>query len=111
VDQLKEQMNTAGVNEYLMVNMFHVDFKFHLKAIEALGDVNERITCCHEVDSNCFTSTQDLNVSLESQKANLDLVNKGLIVIIFRAYFKFHLQEEYLRTYNCYFHFNHLLIH
>ena len=39
VDQLKEQMNTAGVNKSLMTNMFHADFKFHLKAIDALADV------------------------------------------------------------------------
>jgi cytoskeleton-associated protein 5 len=39
VDQLKEQMNVAGVNKSLMTNMFHMDFKFHLKAIEALNEV------------------------------------------------------------------------
>ena len=39
VDQLKEQMNTAGVNKSLMTNMFHADFKFHLKAIDALAEV------------------------------------------------------------------------
>ena len=39
VDQLKEQMNTAGVNKSLMTNMFHMDFKFHIKAIDTLHDV------------------------------------------------------------------------
>jgi cytoskeleton-associated protein 5 len=41
VEQLKEQMNTAGVNKSLMTNMFHADFKFHLKAIDSLGDVRK----------------------------------------------------------------------
>lgn len=40
VDQLKEQMNAAGVNKSLMTNMFHADFKFHIKAIEALSEVS-----------------------------------------------------------------------
>lgn len=39
VEQLKEQMNAAGVNKSLMTNMFHADFKFHIKAIEALSEV------------------------------------------------------------------------
>ena len=39
VDQLKEQMTVAGVNKSLMTNMFHMDFKFHLKAIESLNEV------------------------------------------------------------------------
>lgn len=39
VEQLKEQMNTAGVNKSLMTNMFHADFKFHIKTIEALSEV------------------------------------------------------------------------
>lgn len=39
VDQLKEQMNTAGVNKSLMTNMYHADFKFHIKAIESLTEV------------------------------------------------------------------------
>ena len=39
VDQLKEQMNTAGVNKSLMTNMYHADFKFHIKAIDSLNEV------------------------------------------------------------------------
>lgn len=39
VDQLKEQMNVAGVNKSLMTNMFHMDFKFHIKAIDSLTEV------------------------------------------------------------------------
>nr|CAH0109138.1 unnamed protein product [Daphnia galeata] len=63
VDQLKEQMTVAGVNKSLMTNMFHMDFKFHLKAIESLNE--------------------DLNVNLESQKANLDLVLKWMTLRFF----------------------------
>ncbi|XP_045035689.1 cytoskeleton-associated protein 5 [Daphnia magna] len=63
VDQLKEQMNTAGVNKSLMTNMFHVDFKFHLKAIESLNE--------------------DLSVNVESQKANLDLILKWMTLRFF----------------------------
>ncbi|XP_059352575.1 cytoskeleton-associated protein 5-like isoform X2 [Daphnia carinata] len=63
VDQLKEQMNTAGVNKSLMTNMFHMDFKFHIKAIEALNE--------------------DLSVNVESQKANLDLVLKWMTLRFF----------------------------
>ena len=39
VEQLKEQMSTAGVNKTLMNNMFHADFKFHLKSIDSLSEV------------------------------------------------------------------------
>lgn len=35
-DLLKEQMTTANVNKSLMANMFHDDFRYHLKVIESL---------------------------------------------------------------------------
>lgn len=35
-DLLKEQMMTANVNKSLMANMFHDDFRYHLKVIESL---------------------------------------------------------------------------
>jgi len=38
VDLLREQMTTAGFNKTLVANMFHADFKYHLKAIESLND-------------------------------------------------------------------------
>ncbi|PNF34800.1 hypothetical protein B7P43_G03732 [Cryptotermes secundus] len=38
VDLLREQMTVANVNKTLMANMFHLDFKFHLKAIDALSE-------------------------------------------------------------------------
>ncbi|XP_050054425.1 protein mini spindles-like isoform X3 [Aphis gossypii] len=41
VEQLREQMLTAGINKVLITNMFHSDFRYHLKAIESLSeDVN-----------------------------------------------------------------------
>ncbi|XP_055620318.1 protein mini spindles isoform X4 [Toxorhynchites rutilus septentrionalis] len=35
-DLLKEQMSSANVNKGLIANMFHDDFRYHLKVIEAL---------------------------------------------------------------------------
>lgn len=35
-DLLKDQMNAACVNKGLMANMFHDDFRYHLKAIDSL---------------------------------------------------------------------------
>lgn len=37
-DLLRDQMATAGVNKNLIANMFHDDFRYHLKVIEALLD-------------------------------------------------------------------------
>jgi cytoskeleton-associated protein 5 len=39
VELLKDQMTVANVNKTLMANMFHSDFRFHLKAIDALSEV------------------------------------------------------------------------
>jgi len=36
--QLKEQMTAANWNENLVINCFHSNFKFHLKAVESLND-------------------------------------------------------------------------
>lgn len=41
VEQLREQMNIAGMNKTLITNMFHADFKYHLKAIDALSEVSK----------------------------------------------------------------------
>lgn len=38
VEQLREQMLTAGINKVLITNMFHSDFRYHLKAIETLSE-------------------------------------------------------------------------
>jgi cytoskeleton-associated protein 5 len=40
VDLLKDLMTAANVNKTLRTNMFHSDFRYHLKAIEALTEVN-----------------------------------------------------------------------
>uniref|UniRef100_A0A182N2B8 transketolase n=1 Tax=Anopheles dirus TaxID=7168 RepID=A0A182N2B8_9DIPT len=55
---LKEQMQTANVNKSLMVNMFHDDFRYHLKVIDAL--------------------MEDLATNEEALVCNLDLVMKWL---------------------------------
>ncbi|KAL0879509.1 hypothetical protein ABMA27_003252 [Loxostege sticticalis] len=60
---LKEQMATAGLNKQLVANMFHTDFRYHLKAIEALSD--------------------DLQENGSALMANLDLVLKWLTLRFF----------------------------
>jgi cytoskeleton-associated protein 5 len=44
VDLLKDQMTVANVNKTLLANMFHSDFKFHLKAIDALSEVSKALS-------------------------------------------------------------------
>lgn len=41
VELLKDQMTVANVNKTLIANMFHADFRFHLKAIDALSEVRK----------------------------------------------------------------------
>ncbi|XP_045778443.1 protein mini spindles isoform X2 [Maniola jurtina] len=60
---LKEQMNSAGLNKQLVANMFHSDFRYHLKAIEALSE--------------------DLHENGTALMANLDLVLKWLTLRFF----------------------------
>lgn len=57
-DLLKEQMTTANVNKSLMANMFHDDFRYHLKVIESL--------------------IEDMDDDLRGLICNLDLVLKWL---------------------------------
>lgn len=57
-DLLKEQMATANVNKSLMANMFHDDFRYHLKVIESL--------------------MEDMYENLQGLICNLDLVLKWL---------------------------------
>lgn len=57
-DLLKEQMMNANVNKSLMANMFHDDFRYHLKVIESLID--------------------DLGNNLQGLICNLDLILKWL---------------------------------
>ncbi|GLG98562.1 Protein mini spindles [Gryllus bimaculatus] len=38
VELLKDQMTNAGVNKSLLANMFHSDFRYHLKAIDTLNE-------------------------------------------------------------------------
>ncbi|XP_075981824.1 msps cytoskeleton-associated protein 5 isoform X2 [Anticarsia gemmatalis] len=60
---LKEQMANAGLNKQLVANMFHNDFRYHLKAIEALSE--------------------DLHENGQALMANLDLVLKWLTLRFF----------------------------
>ncbi|CAF4840338.1 unnamed protein product [Pieris macdunnoughi] len=62
-DLLKDQMNSAGLNKQLIANMFHNDFRYHLKAIESLSD--------------------DLHENGSALTANLDLVLKWLTLRFF----------------------------
>ncbi|XP_042209857.1 cytoskeleton-associated protein 5-like isoform X2 [Homarus americanus] len=63
ITQLKDQMTTAGMNRQLVSNMFHQDFKFHIKAIDALNE--------------------DLTSNLPACIANLDLILKWLTIRFF----------------------------
>ncbi|XP_055384465.1 protein mini spindles isoform X2 [Condylostylus longicornis] len=58
IELLKEQMSTANVNKGLMANMFHDDFRYHLKVIEAL--------------------VEDVQINSKALICNLDLVLKWL---------------------------------
>lgn len=55
---LRDQMNTASVNKGLMANMFHDDFRYHLKVIESLQE--------------------DLPINPDALVSNLDLVLKWI---------------------------------
>ncbi|ERL90159.1 hypothetical protein D910_07513, partial [Dendroctonus ponderosae] len=63
IDLLKDQMTAANVNKTLMFNMFHADFRFHIKAIEAL--------------------MEDLPDHSEALISNLDLILKWLTLRFF----------------------------
>lgn len=55
---LRDQMTTAGVNKNLMANMFHDDFRYHLKVIESLQE--------------------DLSINSKALICNLDLILKWI---------------------------------
>ncbi|XP_076289585.1 msps cytoskeleton-associated protein 5 isoform X1 [Lasioglossum baleicum] len=63
VELLKELMTAANVNKTLLSNMFHSDFRYHLKAIEAL--------------------TEDLPNNSKALVSNLDLILKWLTLRFF----------------------------
>lgn len=62
VELLRDQVTNAGFNKNLIGNMFHADFKFHIKAIESLSD-----DLCNE----------------EALIANLDLILKWMTLRFF----------------------------
>lgn len=55
---LRDQMAAAGVNKSLIANMYHEDFRYHLKAIESLQD--------------------DVHVNQKALISNLDLILKWI---------------------------------
>ncbi|XP_072383442.1 protein mini spindles [Diabrotica undecimpunctata] len=63
VDLLKDQMAAANVNKTLMSNMFHSDFRYHIKALESLTD--------------------DLAGNSQALMSNLDLILKWLTLRFF----------------------------
>ncbi|CAL1688758.1 unnamed protein product [Lasius platythorax] len=63
VELLKDLMTAANVNKTLRANMFHSDFRYHLKAIEAL--------------------TEDLPGNNKALVSNLDLILKWLTLRFF----------------------------
>ncbi|KAJ8911338.1 hypothetical protein NQ315_014182, partial [Exocentrus adspersus] len=63
VDLLKDQMSAANVNKTLMTNMFHTDFRYHIKAIESLNE--------------------DLTENEQALISNLDLILKWLTLRFF----------------------------
>uniref|UniRef100_T1JI26 TOG domain-containing protein n=1 Tax=Strigamia maritima TaxID=126957 RepID=T1JI26_STRMM len=73
-DQLKDQMTTAGVNRNLLANMFHNDFKFHIRAIETLIE-------CAECDPDATIANLDLIlkwITLRFFDTNPSVLLKGL---------------------------------
>ncbi|KAK4303692.1 hypothetical protein Pmani_024319 [Petrolisthes manimaculis] len=63
ITQLRDQMTAASMNRQMVSNMFHQDFKFHIKAIDALNE--------------------DLGSNLPACIANLDLILKWLTIRFF----------------------------
>ena len=43
ITQLKDQMTNANLNKQLISNMFHQDFKFHIRAIDSLTEVSYNV--------------------------------------------------------------------
>ena len=65
IDQLKDQMTTANFNKTMFTQMFHADFKQHLKAIETLS--------------------RYIDADLEGLIANLDLILKWVTLRFFET--------------------------
>ena len=65
IDQLKQQMETAGFNRTLMVQLFHDDFKFHITALQTL--------------TKCIDDASDATLS------NLDLILRWLTLRFFET--------------------------
>ncbi len=91
VDQLKEQMATAALNTTLVTQMFHNDFKQHLKAIESLHVFlsPETLPALQVTSLSCSGSLSPYLyrpfLPLPSIQSNLDLVLKWITLRFFET--------------------------
>ncbi|XP_037049831.1 protein mini spindles isoform X3 [Bradysia coprophila] len=93
-DLLKDQMSTASVNKSLMANMFHEDFRYHLKAIDSL--IEDR-----ESNSKALVCNLDLIlkwISLRFYDTNPSVLLKGLDYLT--AVFQMLADSEYVMAEN-----------
>ncbi|KAJ6636203.1 Protein mini spindles [Pseudolycoriella hygida] len=89
-DLLKDQMSTASVNKSLMANMFHDDFRYHLKAIDSLIEDLEN-------NSKALICNLDLIlkwISLRFYDTNPSVLLKGLDYLT--AVFQMLSESEYM---------------
>lgn len=93
-DLLKDQMTAASVNKSLMANMFHEDFRYHLKAIDSL--IEDR-----ESNAKALICNLDLIlkwISLRFYDTNPSVLLKGLDYLT--AVFQMLADSEYVMAEN-----------
>lgn len=93
-DLLRDQMTTASVNKSLMANMFHDDFRYHLKAIDSLIEDREN-------NSKALICNLDLIlkwISLRFYDTNPSVLLKGLDYLT--AVFQMLAETEYVMAEN-----------
>lgn len=91
---LRDQMTTAAVNKSLMANMFHEDFRYHLKAIDSLIEDREN-------NSKALVCNLDLIlkwISLRFYDTNPSVLLKGLDYLT--AVFQMLADSEYVMAEN-----------
>lgn len=91
---LRDQMSAASVNKGLMANMFHEDFRYHLKAIESLHE---------DLPNNTRALISNLDlilkwISLRLYDTNPSVLLKGLEYL--NSVFPVLLENEYLLAEN-----------
>lgn len=93
-DLLRDQMTAASVNKSLMANMFHDDFRYHLKAIDSLIDDREN-------NAKALVCNLDLIlkwISLRFYDTNPSVLLKGLDYLT--AVFQMLAENEYVMAEN-----------